>query len=95
VRTVADVIDEEIALIFPGRVVLPQSRIPWKLSSCQNRGGLFREASKSSEGVSDYSGRCRTGDTKFRIRGWMRESKNGKRYLSLAFEQQWEQGDDF
>ena len=50
-----------------------------------NAGSLFKVDEKESDRHPDYTGKVMVGGTEYRLAGWMRESKNGKRYLSLAF----------
>jgi hypothetical protein len=48
-----------------------------------NRGALFREE-KQKEGDRDYSGTINIGGTEYWLSGWIKTSKKGTKYLSLA-----------
>lgn len=48
-------------------------------------GALFRNERKETEKQPDYTGECEVRGEKLRISAWLRESKNGKKYMSLAF----------
>ena len=50
-----------------------------------NARSLFKVDEKESDRHPDYTGKVMVGGTEYRLAGWMRESKNGKRYLSLSF----------
>lgn len=50
------------------------------------RGALFREEDKKSEKAPDYRGNVTINGTKFKLAGWVRESKAGKKFLSLQVE---------
>lgn len=52
--------------------------------SDENRGVLFREENKESDKHPDYTGKVNVEGIEFRLAGWIRESKNGKKFLSLA-----------
>ena len=51
-----------------------------------NRGALFRNDDKnpSDDKERDYSGTLDVEGTEYWISGWVRTSKNGKKYLSLS-----------
>jgi hypothetical protein len=49
-----------------------------------NRGALFRNQDKQKESDRDYSGSLNVGGIEYWISGWVRESKNGKKYLAIA-----------
>ena len=49
-----------------------------------NKGVLFRETEKKTEKHPDMSGEINVDGVEFRLAGWTRESKNGKKFLSLA-----------
>jgi uncharacterized protein (DUF736 family) len=53
----------------------------------EGKGALFREREKKSEKSPDYTGRVQINGTKYRLAGWVRESKAGQRFLSLAIEE--------
>lgn len=48
-----------------------------------NTGSLFRNDRKQGHGP-DYKGSLNVGGTDLWIAGWMKESKGGKKYMSLA-----------
>jgi hypothetical protein len=48
-----------------------------------NRGALFREQ-KQQETDRDYSGTINIGGTDYWLSGWVKTSKKGEKYLSLA-----------
>jgi len=49
-----------------------------------NKGVLFRETEKKTEKHPDMTGEINVDGVEFRLAGWTRESKNGKKFLSLA-----------
>lgn len=49
-----------------------------------NKGVLFRESEKESEKHPDMTGKLNVEGKEYRLAGWTRESKNGKKFLSLA-----------
>lgn len=48
-----------------------------------NRGALFREQ-KEKESDRDYSGTINIGGVEYWLSGWVKTSKKGAKYLSLA-----------
>lgn len=50
-----------------------------------NAGALFKVNEKESDRHPDYTGKAMVGGAEYRLAGWLNESKNGTRYLSLAF----------
>lgn len=50
-----------------------------------NSGALFKNAKKVDESQPDYTGECEVGGVKHRISAWLKTSKAGKKYMSLAF----------
>ena len=48
-------------------------------------GSLFREENKKSEKSPDYTGKVKIDGKELRIAGWIKQSKGGSNYLSLAF----------
>ena len=48
-----------------------------------NTGSLFRNDRKQGAGP-DYKGSLNVGGVDYWIAGWMKESKEGKKYMSLA-----------
>ena len=49
-----------------------------------NRGVLFKENEKKSDNHPDYTGKVDVGGTEFRLAGWIKESRTGNKFLSLA-----------
>jgi uncharacterized protein (DUF736 family) len=49
-----------------------------------NRGILFRNEKKKSEKHPDYDGQVNVEGVEWALAGWIKESKNGKKFLSLA-----------
>mgnify|MGYP006441751521 CR=1 FL=1 len=49
-----------------------------------NKGVLFREQEKKSERHPDMTGEINVDGVEFRLAGWTKESKNGRKFLSLA-----------
>ena len=47
-------------------------------------GALFREAEKKSDRHPDYRGNLTIRGEVFRLSGWVKETRDGKKYLSLA-----------
>ena len=47
-------------------------------------GALFREAEKKSDRHPDYRGKLTIRGEVFRLSGWVKETRDGKKYLSLA-----------
>lgn len=52
-----------------------------------NTATLFREVEKNHELGPDYTGNGLIEGKELRLSGWINESKNGKKYLSLKFEE--------
>jgi hypothetical protein len=50
-----------------------------------NSGALFHNVRKAKETHPDYTGECLVNGIEYRVSGWGRESKNGTKYMSLAF----------
>jgi uncharacterized protein (DUF736 family) len=49
-----------------------------------NRGVLFRNEKKKSEKHPDYDGQVNVEGVDWALSGWIRESKNGKKFLSIS-----------
>jgi len=49
-----------------------------------NRGALFRNTRKESDKGPDYKGQINVDGTEYWIAAWLKESKEGKKYMSLA-----------
>jgi hypothetical protein len=48
------------------------------------RGALFRETNKKSEKAPDMTGHLTIDGVRYRLAGWTREGRDGKKYLSIA-----------
>jgi hypothetical protein len=49
-----------------------------------NRGALFRNDKGGNEKRPDYSGELNVDGRELRISGWLREAKDGRKFMSLA-----------
>lgn len=49
-----------------------------------NRGALFRNERKEAETHADYNGTINVNGQEFWINSWLKESKAGKKYMSLS-----------
>ena len=50
-----------------------------------NKGALFRDTEKAEGSKKpDYTGKLNVNGKEFRLAGWLRESKSGVKFLSLA-----------
>ena len=49
-----------------------------------NRGILFKNEKKKTEKHPDYEGQVNVEGTDWALSGWIKESKNGKKFLSLS-----------
>jgi uncharacterized protein (DUF736 family) len=47
-------------------------------------GVLFRNDRKQTENSPDYSGAINVGGTEYQLSGWIKTSKNGTKFMSLA-----------
>ena len=50
-----------------------------------NSGSLFRNEKKNAPNQPDYEGNALIGGKTYRIAAWLKTSKNGIKYMSLAF----------
>jgi uncharacterized protein (DUF736 family) len=50
----------------------------------RNRGALFKNERRKTDKHPDYFGTIDVEGTEYRLAGWVRESKRGKKFLSLA-----------
>jgi uncharacterized protein (DUF736 family) len=57
-----------------------------------NRGAMFVEQDKKSDKGPDYSGTLNVEGKEYRIAGWKRESKGGKRFISISLSEPRQQG---
>ena len=48
-------------------------------------GALFKNDKKETEKHPDYKGSCEINGTEYWVSSWLKESKNGRKYLSLKF----------
>jgi uncharacterized protein (DUF736 family) len=48
-------------------------------------GALFRNDKKEKPSHPDYRGDCKIDGVDYRISGWIKESKNGGKFMSLSF----------
>ena len=55
------------------------------MANRDNSGALFKEDDKKSEKHPDYKGNCLVNGKQMYIAGWINESQNGKKYMSLQF----------
>ncbi len=56
-----------------------------------NKGALFKNLKKDSEKHPDYKGNVNVGGTDYWLSAWLRVSKDGKTYMSLALQPKDEQ----
>lgn len=49
-----------------------------------NRGVLFRDEKRTNERAPEYTGTINVAGKDFRLSAWVKESKAGKKFLSLA-----------
>jgi len=49
-----------------------------------NRGALFKNADKKAENHPDYKGSLNVSGIDYWISAWLKESKDGKKYMSLS-----------
>ena len=52
-----------------------------------NRGALFKNTRKDSDKGPDYKGNLDVGGTEYWVAAWIKESKAGAKYMSLAITQ--------
>ena len=48
-------------------------------------GALFRNDRKTTDNHPDYKGQCEVDQVEYWLSAWIRDSKDGKKYMSLAF----------
>lgn len=56
-----------------------------------NRGTLFKAKEKKSEKSPDYTGTINVNGVEMRLSGWLKESKAGMKYFSLAVSEKTDQ----
>lgn len=56
-----------------------------------NRGALFRNERKEQETHADYNGTINVNGEEFWINAWLKESKAGKKFMSLSVKPKAEQ----
>jgi len=83
-----DAFIKEITRCFgapPASITLRQGKTEMDYDN-HNRGALFRNDDKdqNDDKDRDYSGTLDVEGTEYWISGWVRTSKNGKKYLSLS-----------
>lgn len=52
-----------------------------------NSGALFKNERKESETHADYNGSVNVNGKEFWLNAWLKESKAGKKYMSLSLKQ--------
>lgn len=62
-------------------------------------GILFREKDRKHDRAPEYTGKCLINGQELRIAAWVKEGRNGSKFMSLAFQeprqqQQEDSGDD-
>lgn len=60
--------------------------IPMADQNNEGRGALFRETEKKSDKSPDMTGHLTLDGIRYRLAGWAREGKDGRKYLSIAAE---------
>lgn len=56
-----------------------------------NSGSLFKHDKQGNEKRPDYSGNCRIDGVDMWISAWLKEGKNGQKFMSLSFKPKDEQ----
>ena len=51
----------------------------------EKKGVLFRHTEKTTPSQPDYRGNCQIGGVEFWLSAWIKESKAGRKYMSLSF----------
>ena len=52
-----------------------------------NSGALFSNKKKQSENHPDYTGKCMVNGESMELSAWVKTSKNGEKYMSIAFKE--------
>ncbi len=50
-----------------------------------NSGSLFRNDRKETENHPDYTGKCMVNGEEMRMAAWLKEAKNGTKWMSFSF----------
>lgn len=50
------------------------------------RGTLFKNDKEGNEARPDYTGSCQIGGVEYRMAAWIKESKNGNKFMSFKFD---------
>jgi len=58
-----------------------------------NTGALFKNDKKGNEKAPDYKGKINVGGKEYKLASWIRESKEGVKYMSLKIEAAGEWGE--
>jgi hypothetical protein len=58
----------------------------------RNRGALFKNAEKQDPKHADYNGNINVDGVEYWLNAWIRESKNGTKYLSVSVKAKRERG---
>lgn len=53
-----------------------------------NSGAIFRNEKKESASHSDYAGQAMIGRQMYWVSAWVKQAKNGKKFMSLSFKLQ-------
>ena len=57
-----------------------------------NRGALFKAKNKPTDSHPDYSGKINVDGTEFWLSAWIKESKEGEKYMSLSVQAKTDKG---
>jgi hypothetical protein len=49
------------------------------------RGALFKNNKRTKDTQPEYTGNCEINGTEFWVSAWIRESKNGEKFFSMAY----------
>jgi hypothetical protein len=66
--------------------VKSQEPLPMADQSNELRGVLFREQNKKSEKAPDMTGHLTVGGVRYRLAGWTKEGRDGRKFLSIVAE---------
>ena len=69
------------------------SRTPTKEFDNTNRGSLFKNDKKETDGHPDYKGQLNVNDQDFWISAWLKTSKQGTKFMSLSVQPKDRQSD--